>query len=112
MKDIRLTLQNVWFCQILYYRRDEVYRDITPYWQSRLCINYDASSQECKNCKNNYCKPTPKAPLAHISLGQAPYSDKYKHRYYFIMKISKGYGKFLWGAPRHRCFIVKLDKNP
>lgn len=107
-EDIRLILKNVWFRQIRDYRRDEVYKDITPYWQSRLCIYYDAHSKECKNCKNNYCRPTQKSLTAHISLGLAPDSDKDKHRYYFIEKITKGYGKFLWGAPRHRCFIIHI----
>lgn len=110
MKDIRLTLKNVWYRQIRDYRRDEVYKDITPYWQSRLCIYYDAHSEECKHCKTNTCKPVPKAFIAHISLGQAPIIEKDKHRYYIINKISKGYGKFIWGAPRHKSFIIHLFK--
>jgi hypothetical protein len=110
MKDIRLTLKNVWFRQIRDYGRDEDYREITPYWQSRLCINYDAHNEECKNCKHNYCRPVPKSLFAHISLGLAPSSETDKHRTYFIDKISKGYGKFLWGSPHHRCFIIHLMK--
>lgn len=111
MKDIRLTLENVWFRQIRDYRRDEAYTDITPWWQSRLCINYNGHCEQCRNCKTNSCKPTPKSLFAHISLGLAPLSDTDKHRYYFIKKISKGYGKFIWGAPRHKCFIIHLEKK-
>lgn len=109
MRDIRLPLKNVWFRQIRDYRRDEVYKDISPYWQSRLCIYYNAHSEQCKNCKNNYCKPIPKQLTAHISLGLAPVSEKDKHRYYFIKNITKGYGKFIWGAPRHRCFVIHIE---
>lgn len=111
MKDIRLMLKNVWFRQISDYRRDEDYRDITPYWQSRLCINYDIHSEECKHCKTNFCKPVPKSLIAHFTLGQAPISDKGKHRYFVIRKISKGYGKFIWGAPSHKCFIIHIIKS-
>lgn len=108
MKMIRLTLENVWFRQIRDHRRNEVYRDIIPFWQSRLCINYDAHSDECKHCKTNFCKPLPKVQIAHISLGLAPIKDKDKHIYFIIKKISKGYGKFIWGAPRHKTFIIHL----
>lgn len=111
MRDIRLMLENVWFRQIRDHNRDEDYRDITPFWQSRLCLNYDAHSEQCKNCKTNFCKPVPKSPSAHITLGRPTDSELSKHRYYPILNISKGYGKFIWGAPRHKCFIIHLDKN-
>lgn len=111
MKDIRLTLKNVWFRQLRDYRRDEDYRDITPFWQSRLCMYYNAHSEQCKNCKTNFCKPTPKSLTAHISLGRVHDSETDKHIYYFIKSISKGYGKFIWGAPRHKCFIIRFIKS-
>ena len=109
-QEVRLMLENVWFRQIRDYRRDQDYRDITPYWQSRLCINYNSHSEECKCCKTNYCHPVPKPLIAHISLGRAPKTDQDKHRYYFIKSITKGRGKFIWGAPRHKCFIIQLIK--
>lgn len=109
-QEVRLMLENVWFCQIRDYRRDQDYRDITPYWQSRLCINYNSHSEMCKRCKTNSCHPVPKPLTAHISLGRAPKTDQDKNIYYFIKKITKGYGKFIWGAPRHKCFIIHLIK--
>lgn len=112
MKEIRLPLKKIWYRQIRDYRRDEDYREIKPYWQSRLCVNYNAHCEECRHCKTNFCKPVPKSLLADISHGLAPRSDHDKHRYYFIKKITKGYGKFIWGAPRHKCFIIHLDKSP
>lgn len=112
MRDIRLILKNVWYRQIRDYRRDEVYTDITPWWQSRLCKNYDANDDYCSFCKTNHCKPVSKSPSAHITLGRPTDSELSKHRYYPILNISKGYGKFIWGAPRHKCFIIHLDKSP
>lgn len=111
MNDIRLTLENVWYRQIRDYRRDEVYRDITPFWQSRLCANYNAHCEQCRHCTTNFCKPAPKSLFAHISLGLAHDSETDKHRYYFIKSITKGYGKFIWGAPRHKCFIIRFIKE-
>lgn len=108
MKTTRLTLTKLWFNLIRKGTKTEEYREITPYYCSRLCANYDKKSPFCQNCAKDYCRPTPKVDAIHFTLGYPRDDQQDRHMICTVEEIRKGYGKILHGAPRHRCFIIKL----
>lgn len=109
MKEIRLTLTKVWFVLIKSGQKTEEYRDITPYYMTRLCKNYN--KEICQTCKHNYCHPEPKGDSVHFTLGYPRNDQPERHMVKRILDIRKGRGRWIWGAPNHRCFIIKLDSH-
>lgn len=110
MKTTRLTLKKLWFNLIKRGTKTEEYREITPYYCSRLCANYDKESPICKNCAKDYCRPTPKIGGIHFTLGYPRDDQEERHMVCKVLDIRKGYGNRLKGAPGHRCFIIKLGQ--
>lgn len=110
MITLRLTLKNIWFQLIRRGIKKEEYRDISPYYQTRLCANYDAKSMECQGCKTNYCRPVPKFDEVHFTLGYPTDQDLEKHMVVKTKGLRKGWGRPLWGcSPSKRVFIIDLE---
>lgn len=106
--EIRLSLKKLWFTLIKTGKKNEEYREIKPYYCARLCANYDKNSEFCKNCKNNFCRPSLKSTIIHFTLGYPTDLETEKHFICNALEVIKGYGKPLLGAPRHKVFIIKL----
>lgn len=110
MKEIRLTLNPTWFKTTKLGTRKADYRDITPFYCSRLCKNYDPKSTTCRRCKFDFCRPTPKADTIHFTLGYPAPNNPDRHLYYRIKEIRKGRGNWLFGAtPSRKQFIIDLE---
>lgn len=110
MRCLRLSLKRVWFDMVSRGIKRDEYRDIIPYYQSRLCAEYDKHSSNCANCKNNFCNVTPKVDAIHFTLGYPTDDDVEKHLILKIGRIRKGRGKYLWGGnPSVRTFIIELE---
>ena len=88
MKTLHLTLKKKWFDMILSGIKKEEYREIKPYWDSRLSgKNFDRIE-----FMNGYGK---KAPRFEIEL----------------KNIAKGFGKSGWGADsKQEVYVLKLGK--
>lgn len=89
MKILHLTLKKKWFDMILSGIKKEEYREIKPYWNTRLDNAWNADAI----CfKNGYSKNAPQFTIE-------------------LIKICKGYGKVEWGAPMGKLvYILKLGK--
>lgn len=110
MKDLTLTLKNTWFQLIKQGTKKEEYRDIKPYYQSRLCAKYDAKSVCCLDCKTNCCRPEPKFSRVHFTLGYPLDEELEKHMVIKIKGLRKGWGRPLWdGASSKKVFIIDLE---
>lgn len=112
MKSLRLSLRRVWFDMIKNGIKREEYRDIIPYYQSRLCADYDKESKVCANCKNNFCAVMPKVDAIHFTLGYPSNDEVERNLFVKIGRIRKGKGKFLWGGnPSVRTFVIELKNE-
>lgn len=110
-KTIRLTLKSTWFRLIRDGKKLEEYRDIKPYYCARLCKNYQ-NDEFCANCSKNGCSPVPKKDRVIFSLGYPHKSDHDKFISCKIVGLRKGYGRWLWGAPRsYKVFIIELERD-
>jgi len=45
MKTLNLTLKKKWFDMILQGEKQEEYREIKPYWEQRLCREFDCTTK-------------------------------------------------------------------
>lgn len=84
MKILHLTLKKKWFDMIASGEKTEEYRDIKPYWNSRLNKDYDAVC-----FKNGYGKNVPKmtfrVALIRQGLGVVHWGAIEAMRYHIIM---------------------------
>lgn len=129
MKTLHLTLKKKWFDMIASGNKIEEYREIKPYWVSRLVdwSRYPKESpDDCQNITKDIC--------FDINQGHDPYDIL---RSYFsdikqfdavifkngysggaplislrIISITIGYGLPEWGAePRKKYFVIKLGEK-
>ena len=109
-EEIRLTLKSTWYRLVGSGMKLEEYRDIKPYYCSRLCENYDPKKYDCQHCAKSYCQPVPSSKMAHFTLGYPANTETYRHLFVKIKGMRKGYGKWIWGAPGSRkVFIIELE---
>jgi hypothetical protein len=83
-KPLWLTLKKEWFDMIANGKKKEEYREIKPYWDSRLNKDYDFVI-----FRNGYAKD---APIMYIHIND----------------IRKGIGDKKWGAPEYEVYIIEL----
>ena len=88
MKPLPLTLKKQWFDMIASGQKTEEYREIKPYWTTRL---KDPARYQTVQFKNGYSKHAPTVTLE-------------------LLGITKGIGKPQWGAPHTRVYILQLGK--
>ena len=87
MKTLHLPLKAKWFNMYERDEKPEEYRDITPYWQTRLASN----------------------DYTHVCFH---YGYTKRTMIYEIKEIVTGYGNPDWGAPTDReVYIIKLGKR-
>jgi hypothetical protein len=94
MKTLNITLKKKWFDMIASGEKKEEYREIKPYWQSRLCCGfptlYSAKDFDIVSANNGYAKDCP--------------NIKWEHKGTRI-----GEGKQEWGAvPGVKYFILDI----
>lgn len=88
MKILYLTLKKQWFDMIASGEKPEEYREIKPYWQSRL----EGKEYDAVQFRNGYQK---NAPTIRVEL----------------KIITIGLGNPSWGAPEaEKVYILKLGK--
>jgi len=83
-KPLWLILKRKWFDMIASGIKKEEYREIKPYWNSRLNKEYDFVV-----FRNGYAKD---APVMYIHLND----------------IRRGIGDMEWGAPEYEVYIIEL----
>lgn len=109
MNKIKLTLKSPWFSLVKNGQKTEDYREITPYYCARLCANYNSKSHDCRHCKTAFCRPEIKHPYIQYSLGYPPSSRTDRFTIKRVAGIRKGHGRWIWGAPNGKSFIIELE---
>lgn len=88
MKILNLTLKKHWFDMIATGEKTEEYREVKPYWVSRLSRTYDAVC-----FRNGYSKDAPTMLFE-------------------VRNISITHGHVKWGAPEFdEVFVISLGKR-
>lgn len=96
MKVLHLTLKKQWFDMIASGEKKEEYREIKPYWQSRLCSHFPH-----KNAARDY----------DYILFKNGYSDKSPWIKVEWKDMVVATGKPDWGAePGKEYFVIKLGE--
>ena len=101
MKILKLVLKGKWYEMIESGEKTEEYREIKPYWITRLCDEFYTDMWghiELYNCK-------------HFDAVRFSYGYTNKTMCFEIKSISIGVGKSEWGAPIKGVFIIKLGKK-
>ena len=88
MRVLHLTLKKQWFDMIASGRKLEEYREIKPYWETRLKTGYH---YDAVSFRNGYSKNAPKILIECEGI--------------FI-----GRGVLAWGAPDKPAYIIKLGE--
>lgn len=123
MMVLTLPLKHIYWDMILSDGKDEEYREITPYWMKRLCMDEDYDEPMTKEDIDYICASTyvgslfdagwkPK-PYTHVdfTLGYPRKDDARRHMKKQIVSITIGHGKPEWGAPKDReVFIIKFKE--
>lgn len=93
MKVLHLTLKKKWFDMIASGEKKEEYRELKPYWFSRLTSDkYDVEKYDIVIFRNGYKKD---APTIVVN----------------CEGVSIGKGKTHWGAePHEQYFVIKLGE--
>lgn len=111
---LRLTLKKKWFDMIALGEKKEEYRDIKPYWVSRL-VNELRESEEGKDFSFEHTgfwwtMQTPQAyDVVKFTNGYGSHRPSITFK---IRDITNGYGKEEWGAePFKHYFIIKLGER-
>jgi len=92
--------------------KTEEYRELKPYWQSRLCNSYLKVANGCKHINCDACQWNnfKKFDIIHFYNGGSP-SLKYPNFQIEFKGIKVDYGIEKWGAePNKKYFILKLGK--
>lgn len=126
MKKLKLTLKKEWFDMVLSGEKYEEYREIKPYWISRLIKNrYEMESQVYDEMCNDL-----KEPLLHhssvedllkffncdwVKYGSVEFTNGYSKKSPMVTKeiysIDIGVGLYVMGAPNVNVFRIKLGKE-
>lgn len=115
MSVLHLNLNKQWFDLHLNGKSEE-YREITPYWCSRLLLNFNGERKPVKWWENNPYSISGLVFCKKIQYEKIIFSNGYKHvdvlprfekRY---LSLQSGIGKKEWGAPNYRVFILKLGE--
>lgn len=104
MSTLHLTLKKQWFDMILSGGKREEYREIKPYWERRLCREFDPTTKRAVviDGRNSFKK------FNTVTFSNG-YSNDSRKMIIGIECIEIGYGVSEWGAPPyHRVFIIKL----
>lgn len=106
MRTLKLTLKKQWFDMILSGEKKEEYREVKPYWISRL-VKYES--------RNFYLMPKgiifphyKKYDLVEFTNG---YGDNRPQVTLECKGITINQGRSSWGAPHEDVFIIKLGKE-
>lgn len=105
MKILHLPLKKEWYEMIEAGIKKEEYRDMSPYWFSRLsiCTSLICNKRNCFNCRH----------LKSKDYDAVCFSYGYTRRMmtFECKRITIGQGRPEWGAPDHETFIIKLGKR-
>ena len=112
MKILELPLKKEWYNMIESGEKREEYREIKPFWISRICLS--AKNHECR-CKSN-CEMCLKGFSPFWVAQVYPYTHvRFRYGYtkrtmlYKIDEITIGHGNPNWGAPTDKdVFIIKF----
>lgn len=110
MKILDLVLKNEWFDLIKKGEKREEYREIKPYWISRLCQTKGKCEWNGKCLLSDVCKENGaiNTPYTHIKFRRG-YTKE--HLIFKIENISIGKGKKELGAPEDNVFIIKFSEK-
>lgn len=87
LKVLHLTLKKEWFDMIASGEKTQEYREIKPYWQSRLVDKH----YDIVELRNGYGHNVPKLRMK-------------------LDSIRIGVGNPAWGAPENEVFVLSLSK--
>ena len=110
MKILDLPLKKEWFDMIKNGNKREEYREIKPYWITRL-FDIDKKTKQneqviIEEIKNNNIQPK---DFTHVKFRKGYTNDYIIFR---IENITIGYGNKEWGAPTNKeVFIIKLSQD-
>lgn len=108
MKTLHLTLKKKWFLMTDIGEKPEEYREITPYWISRLCE--ETPTSVCDLIYENKGYDFKKFDNVFARNGYNPKKNPSWLRRW--VKTSIGFGQEKWGAdPGKQYFIIKLGEK-
>lgn len=120
MKTLHLNLKRQWFDMILSGKKKEEYREIKPFWLSRLTdvaknfemyegLTNDVAVEICEDikCSGETYHNFNKFDTITFSNG---YSKNRRQFEIELKNIEIGVGKKEWGAANGKCFILNLGK--
>lgn len=111
-KTLHLVLKHKWFEMIASGEKTEEYREIKPYWISRLC-DARAAGLKCMESECSACFGKGRDYLPRI-FSRVVFHDGYTSRTmrFGFEGIRIGRGNPAWGAPEGKdVFIVKLGQK-
>lgn len=112
MKVLHLTLKKKWFDMIASGEKKEEYREIKPYWVSRLVeeINpVDEKTDESFDWRGTGEWEAQSFTFYDLVTFSNGYSTTSPKASFLISDITTGFGKSEWGAePDKKYFVIKL----
>lgn len=108
MKILHLVLKGKWYDMIQSGEKKEEYREIRPYWMSRLTMCYGKGFRDCKyrKCFEKKCLFERHFDAICFHRGYTSQTMLFK-----LEEITIGKGNPDWGAPDYEVFILKLGQK-
>ena len=102
---IHLVLKGKWYDMIESGEKKEEYRDYTPYWMKRLC-GYTGIVMGPARLSQRVRLPILEGTTVTFHRGYTNTTITFDVEY-----LAWGHGLPQWGAPKERCFIIRLGKR-
>lgn len=115
VRTLNLTLKKGWFDMILSGNKTEEYREIKPYWITRL-VDTIFKYQSKEEFMKWYYNPPEKVTLQHLVNAydtvtfKNGYSKDARTMIVEFKSVEIGVGLYVMGAPNYPVFIIKLGK--
>jgi len=111
MKTLRLTIKKQWFGMILSGEKKEEYREIKPFFISRLCEPLPMSIISGGNLRDNHTGQNFKFKHYDAVEFINGYSKDAPRTTFEFKGVHAGKGNPAWGAPDFDVFIIKLGNR-
>ncbi len=104
MKILHLSLKTKWYRMIESGEKTEEYREITPYWTSRLV--------DIEKFESYTHIPYRYYDVVEFTLGYPKKEDTDRRMTFKVIGIEQAMGNPIWGAPTDRCvYIIRLGSR-